>query len=140
MVVNYWAVLAAAIASMVIGSIWYGPLFGKMFMKETGMGDWSKEKQAKMKKSMWVSYVGQFVASLVMFYVLAGIIDAFGRYSLSGGAMTAFMMWLGFVVPIALGDVLWGGKTKMFWLKAGNMLITLLAAGAIIGVMMQSMD
>ena len=30
--VNYLAVLAAAIASMVIGFLWYGPLFGKQYM------------------------------------------------------------------------------------------------------------
>ena len=38
MSVNYWAVFVSAIASMVIGSIWYGPLFGKMFIREMGGG------------------------------------------------------------------------------------------------------
>jgi hypothetical protein len=41
--------------------------------------------------------------------------------------------WLGFVVPIKLGDALWGGKMTMFWLGIGNMLLTLLAGAAIIG-------
>ena len=72
--VNYWAVVASAVASMVIGSIWYGPMFGKMFMKEMGMDKWSKEKQDAMKKTMGVSYLGQFIASLIMFYVVAGYI------------------------------------------------------------------
>lgn len=133
MVVNYWAVLVSAIVSMVIGSIWYGPLFGKMFMHEMGMNSWSKEKQAEMKKKMGASYAGQFVASLVMFYVLAGLIAGFNHQTVNGGLLTALIAWIGFVVPIKLGDAIWGGKATLFWLGIGNMLVTLLAAGAIIG-------
>lgn len=133
MPVNYWAVLVSAIASMIIGSIWFGPLFGKMFMKEMGMDAWSKEKQEKMKKSMGLSYVAQFIASFVMFYVLAGLVGGFGHMTLGGGAMTGAVLWIGFVVPLALGDLIWGGNKKLFWLKVGHMLVTLLAAGAIIG-------
>ncbi len=132
-IVNYWAVLVSAIASMVIGSIWYGPLFGKMFMHEMGMDTWSKEKQATMKKGMGLSYLAQFIASLVMFYVLAGLIEGFGHTSVGGGLLTGFVAWIGFVVPIKLGDAIWGGKAKLFWLSIGNMLVTLLAAGAGIG-------
>ena len=132
--VNYLAVLVSAIASMVVGSIWYGPLFGKKFMREMGMDSWTSEKQAAMKKKMIPSYVLQFVASCVMFYILAGLIASFGHTTFGGGMMTAFIMWIGFVVPIKLGDAIWGGKASLFWLSIGNMLVTLLVAGAIIGV------
>ncbi len=131
--VNYWAVLVAAIASMVIGSVWYGPLFGKLFMKEKGMDTWSKEKQAEMKKKMGMSYLAQFIASFVMFYVLAGLIVGFGKTSLIGGMLTGFIVWFGFVVPLALGEAIWGGKKSLFFLSIGHMLVNLLVAGAIIG-------
>lgn len=131
--VNLLAVLVSAIASMVIGSIWYGPLFGKMFMSAMGMDGWSPEKKASMKKSMALTYVWQFIASLVMFYVLAKITGDLGQMTVNGGLMVAFWVWLGFVVPLKLGDSLWGGKMNLFWLGIGNMLVTLLAAGAIIG-------
>ncbi len=132
--VNYYAVLASAVASMVIGSIWYGPLFGKKFIAEMGMDKWSPEKQAAEKKKMGMTYFLQFVASLLMFYVLAGIIIGFGHATVGGGMMSAFIMWLGFVVPLKLGDAIWGGKMSLFWIGIFNMLVTLLAAGAIIGV------
>ena len=54
--INFWAVLVCAIVSMIVGSIWYGPLFGKLFMREMGMDKWTPEKQAAMKKSMGMSY------------------------------------------------------------------------------------
>ena len=135
MSVNYWAILVCAIVSMVIGSIWYGPLFGKMFMKEMGMDQWTPEKQQAMKKSMGLSYALQFVASLVMFFVLSYLMRGLGQISVQGGIMVALWVWVGFVVPLALGNAIWGGKKTLFWLSIGNMLLTLVASGAIIGAM-----
>lgn len=34
--VNLWAVLAAALSSFVLGGLWYGPLFGKRWLRESG--------------------------------------------------------------------------------------------------------
>ena len=133
MYMSFVAILLAAIASMIIGSIWYGPLFGKMFMHEMGMDGWSSEKQAAMKKSMTATYIWQFVASLVMFFVLDGFMVAFQRVTVMSGLHIAFFAWLGFIVPLKLGDSLWGGKMTLFWLGAGNSLITILVGAVIIG-------
>lgn len=131
--INYWAVLVAAIASMVIGSIWHGPLFGKMFMQAMGMDTWSPEQREKMKKSMVFSYIGQFVASCVMFFVLAWYIVTSVHTGVYGGIANALGLWIGFVVPLAFGNAIWGGKMKLFWINIGGMFFTLLAAGSIIG-------
>ena len=132
--VNFWAVLASAVASMVIGSIWYGPLFGKKFMSAMGMDSWSPEKKAAMKKSMGLTYLWQFLASILMFYVFAWLMGALGAKSAMDGIQAAFWVWLGFIVPLSLGNALWGGKMILFWLGIGNMLLTLGAAGVIIGI------
>src|SRR3989344_1786224 len=95
--VNIWAVLASAVASMVIGSIWYGPLFGKQFMHAMGMDTRSPEKQAEMKKGMAMPYLWQFVASVVMFYVFAWVMGVLGAVDLMAGVQAAFWVWLGFV-------------------------------------------
>jgi hypothetical protein len=131
--INYWSVLASAIASMVIGSIWYGPIFGKKFMQVMGMDKRSPEEVATMQKSMMKLYVLQFIGSMVMFFVLAWYINVNGSANIHSGMLNAFLLWLGFVVPLSLSNALWGGKTTLFWLNIGNMLVTLLAAGAIIG-------
>jgi len=118
---------------MIIGSVWYGPLFGKKYMHEMGMDSWTPEKKAEMKKSMTMSYVGQFIASLVMFYVLAWLMGALNQVSVMGGIQAAFWVWLGFIVPVKLGDALWGGKMSLFWIAIFGNLITLLIVGSIIG-------
>lgn len=131
--VNFLAVLVSVIASMVIGSIWYGPLFGKTFITASGMDKWSPEKQAEEKKKMGITYFGQFLASALMFYVFAWLVAALGVNTPISGIQAAFWVWLGFILPVQYGQQLWGGKMSLFWLGAGNMLLTLSVAGAIIG-------
>ena len=130
---NYWGILASAVVSMVVGSIWYGPLFGKTFRKEMGMDQWSAEKQEAEKKKMGMLYFGQFIASVVMFFVLDWYIVTSVHPGVYGGVANAFGLWLGFVVPLAFGNAIWGGKMKLFWLNIGSMLITMLISGAILG-------
>jgi hypothetical protein len=89
-----------------------------------------------MQKGMWKNYVGQFMASLVMFYVLAWYAVTSIHMGAVGGMENAFGLWLGFVVPLQLSDLLWGGNKTLFWLNIGCMLLTLLAAGAVIGAWM----
>jgi hypothetical protein len=132
--VNYWAVLVSAVASMVVGFLVYGPLFGKQFMSAMGMDKMSPDQQAAMRKSAGLKYFYQFLASLVMFYVLAGLIVwNFPTEGAKGGLIMAFWVWIGFIVPLKFGDSLWGGKMTLFWIGIFNMLVTLLVGGAIIG-------
>lgn len=132
---NYIAVISSAVASMIIGSIWYGPLFGKKFRQLMGMDQWSPEKQNAEKKKMGKLYALQLVASLVMIYVLNVFIDKTGDAGIAGGVSVALWTWIGFVVPVQLGNAIWGGKMQLFYLGAGNMLVTLLAAGIITGAL-----
>jgi hypothetical protein len=50
-----WAVLAAMAASMVVGFIWYGPIWSKQYMRLTGMEGMSEEaKRAGQKEAVEV--------------------------------------------------------------------------------------
>jgi hypothetical protein len=134
--VNIWAVVVAAIASMVIGSIWYGPLFGKMFIRLMGLDQKSPEEQAAMKKGMIWLYVIQFIGSIIMFCILGWVLAEMGdNYAGTSGALhITLLVWLGFIVTTHLGNAIWGGKIKLFWLALGNSLITMVV-GALILVM-----
>src|SRR3989344_6289732 len=100
--INYLAVLVAAIAAIVIGSLWYSPiLFGNIWMKLSGI---TKEKMEKDKKKggMTKLYVVQIVASLVMACVLANLIALLGLTGVVGGIQIAFLVWVGFVLPLLI--------------------------------------
>ena len=127
---NYLAILVSAVLAMVIGSLWYGPIFGKQYMKVMGMDMMTPEMKAAMKKKMWGMYFVQFVLSLVSIYVLA---------YMGASVKMAFWVWLGFVMPTIGSGALWSGKSKsmswsLFFLTAGCNLVTFLAYGWVLSM------
>ena len=142
--INYLAVLACAIASMVLGFLWYGPLFGKLWMSLSGMSP-EQIEACKAKGggggNMMKSYALMFVGSLVMAYVLAYSIVFASAYlnaaGIAGGLMAGFWSWLGFIAPVTLGTVLWEGKSWKLWmLNNAYYLVLLLIMGGILAVWM----
>ena len=127
---NYWAVLVAALAAMVIGMLWYGPLFGKRWMNLAGL---TPKSMKKMKLSPMFAMVLGFVATLVTAYVLSISIGVFKLINLPFALKVAFWLWLGFVAPVQLGVFLWEGKSfKLFVLNTSYNLVSLLAMAAIL--------
>ena len=129
--VNFLAVGGAAIASIVLGFIWYGPLFGKQWMSIMGLKPSDMEK---MKTGVQTSYVGGLVSSLVMSYVLALLIEGMNTSAFYGNAYgLALAIWLGFVATVTLGGVLWENKPWHWWLlNNGYQLLSLLLMAGIL--------
>jgi hypothetical protein len=120
--VNYLAVLVAAIASMVLGWLWYGPLFGKAWMAMSGQKD-----MGKYKGGMGANYFIAYLGSAVTAYGMAYFLSATSATTLSGALMVAFWAWLGFVATVTLGSVLWERQSWSFWfLKNSYNLLSLL--------------
>ena len=121
--INYWAVLAAALANMAVGSLWYGPVFGKTWMGLTGI---TNESMKSMKLSAKQAVAGGFVVSLVMAYVLAMFIFIYGAVSASGALELGFWIWLGFLASTSISSFLWEGKPfKLFVLNAAEQLVAI---------------
>ena len=130
--VNLLAVIAATIVSIIIGFVWYGPLFGKAWAKEQGWSD--ADMEAKKKEGMVKSYGIMTIGSLVSAYILAQFVASTNSFGAWEGAMVGFWAWLGFAAPIMLSAVLWEGKSwKLYQLNVGYQLITWLIMGAILG-------
>jgi len=126
MEINYLAILVSGIASIVIGGLWYGPLFGKQWMKMAGIECDPATITAQQKAMMWKGYVVTFLASLVMAYVFASTLAAFGAAGASMALQGAFWIWVGFFVPVALSPILWEQKPwKMFFINIGHSLVSL---------------
>jgi hypothetical protein len=135
--VNYLAVFFAGVLSMIVGSLWYGPIFGKSWARLGGMTP--EKMEAAKAKGVAKSYVLMFIGSLLMSYVLAhALIFASAFMKTSGvpaGLMVGFFNWLGFIAPVTLGVVLWEGKSWKLWiLNNGYYLISLLFMGVLLAV------
>jgi hypothetical protein len=129
--INYWAVLMGGIASMIVGGLWYGPLFGKIWQRESGITD---EMMAGAKtKGVAKSYIFMFIFALISTYILAHFIAIQEVTSIAGALSLALWAWLGFQVPIHIGSVLWDMKSmKLFMINALYSIVTLMISGIII--------
>jgi hypothetical protein len=57
------AIVVAAVSTFIIGAIWYGPLFGKIWMNEMGFTE-EDLKQANMVKIYGIAFVLEFIIAL----------------------------------------------------------------------------
>ena len=133
--VNLWSVLVAAIATMVVGFLWYSPvLFARPWMIAMGYDPDDKAKIAEMQKSAGPLYGIAMLASLLSAFVLGKVIDGLTINTAIYGLKVAFAVWLGFVATVQLTDTLFGKKPiKLFLINTGYQLVCYLAMGAIIG-------
>ncbi len=131
--INYWSVLVAAVSNMIIGSVWYSPiLFGKKWMKLMGK---SKEDMEREKKGVDKLYLMMFVGALVTAYVMAHFINYVSAYDAWGGAQLGIWIWLGFVMTINLGAVLFEKRpTGLYWINNFYYLVSLTLMGIILAV------
>jgi len=131
--INYLTVLAAAVVSMVIGFLWYGPIFGKAWMQLMKI-DKKKMDEAK-KKGMAKSYAVMFISALIMNYVLAHFVKYLGSKTFMDGMQAGFWLWLGFIATVQIGIVLWEGKpVKLYLINAAHYLVALMVTGGILAI------
>ena len=133
--VQMWAVALAAVATMVVGFLWYSPLlFARPWMVAMGYDPDDKAKLAEMQKGAGVMYSIALVASLVSAFVLAKILVGMTIASPLYGMKVAFAVWLGFVATVQLTDKLFGQRpTKLFLINTGYQLVCYLVMGVILG-------
>jgi len=120
--VNYWAVIIAAVVSFFVSWIWYGPLFGNMWMRLSG---YTKKNMTKdQKKGMGGKMVTALIAQLAMAFVVAVLISSIGISEITDVIFFAFLLWLGLIASIMIGSVLWDGKPMaLFWLNSVHWLV-----------------
>lgn len=130
--VNYLAILVAALVNMAVGFVWYGPLFGKTWMKLVGI---SKEDIAAQKSKLPMLYGGMFLVTLIFVYVMAHFVQIGGAATAVDGSLIGFWAWFGFVATTSLGGYTFSGRPLKLWkLENGHHLINFLITGALLAV------
>lgn len=137
-VVNYFAVLLAAVATMALGFLWYSPfLLGKQWMKERGFTQESLKKAQKEMGSLYgISFVVSLITATVLFHVMTFSENFYQYPMLSTGVMSAFWMWLGFVMPVQATATIFGNKNwKLLGIDTGYQFASLIVMGVILAVL-----
>ncbi len=137
--INYGVVLAATVASLVAGGVWYA-LFGKILIK---LRELTAAEQEQAKKHQGIMFGSGFVLTLVtalaLYYVVAMAQHFYGTSAAASGWVVALGMYAGFVVPVQAGHIVFGNyghmlkKIKLFGINTGAQLVGMLAMGLVIG-------
>ncbi len=134
--VNYLAVFLAALASMVVGSIWYAQsVFGKTWARLAKI-----KMDRKVKASEMAVLLGStFVASLVTAFVLAHVSflsNAYFKHDFLQDALTtAFWLWLGLTAArVFVHDAFESRPWRLTLITAAHELVTLEVMALIIGL------
>lgn len=129
--INLLAVALCAAASMAIGFVWYGPLFGKAWQREWGLSD------EAMKDANMVMIFGGFVAlNLFAAYILGHVLATYGHPAVATSAMIGFGVGLGFVATAIGGNYLFARKSlKLFMIDGGYWTVLYTVMGVIFGAL-----
>lgn len=131
--VNFVGAIVAAVLAMVIGFIWYGPLFGKEWARLQGK---DMEKMKKESGNMGMMYGIAFVGALVSAFVFGVFINSLGAKTAVDGAMVGLWAWVGFLLPVTgMNAMFMGSNKKLFYIDVFHHLVGFLVIGAVMGVL-----
>jgi mannitol-specific phosphotransferase system IIBC component len=130
--INWLAVIVSGAAAMMIGFIWYGPLFGMAWKKANKFTE-KDMKNMKITPKMAMSF--GTINSFVMAIFLALIISALNSGSLVNGILVGLVLWVGIAVTTRVNSVIFEQRPlSLFIINAGYDLVTILVMGIILSV------
>ncbi len=129
--VNWLILGAVVIVQYVIGALWYSVFFNKQWIEiNHPEGAPSKEEMAKLEKEAMPLYAVQLVLTIITVSVQAYFIGL----QPSNWLMISSLIWLGFIFPTVVQDIIWSNpknkkKTLQIFILVLNYLVTILFAG-----------
>lgn len=131
---NYWAILVAAIATFMLGGAWYTALFGKLWVQLNGYSD-EKVAQMKAQRPPPLFFGVMIISYLLLAFVVAILVTAFGLNSAGQGAILGLLLWLG--PAVAIGLTSWVASDRRLGVYAIDLsyqLVFLVMTGVILAV------
>jgi hypothetical protein len=127
--INWFAVIAAAVANMILGYVYYHPrVLGTRWMALMG-------KSMADVASAGMAYAYTAVGALVAAFVLAQFIRWSDSYTALSGAFIGAVGWLGFTATATFADYVFSGRPWGLWsIQNGYQVLGFALMGAIIGV------
>jgi uncharacterized protein DUF1761 len=133
-IINYLAVLVAAIAGWLVGAIWYGVL-GRPWMAALGWTAADMTSPDGRRRVPVGPMIVAFIAQLIMALMLAGIIGHMGEPNPTIGVVSGVLVWIGFVITtIAVNNAFQKRKAMLTIIDGGHWLAVLVVQGIIIGL------
>lgn len=133
--ISYITTLIAGLAGLAVGFVWYAPwAFGKLWMKSKGLTP-ELIHTRDAEKSMILVWSSMTLSTLVTAFILAALFNSLIVTTVGGIFLVALCVWIGFVVPVKLGDYHFGGDTFVsFLISVGQQLAAIIVMSLVIGI------
>ncbi len=129
--INYWAVLVSAVATFMVGGLWYGLLFAKKWVAVHGF---SEDQVAAMQKKQGRNFGIFFVGDLIMGVIVSLLVINLDVTTAAGGAGLAFFVWLGISATTgAAKNAAYNKSLVAYAIDTCHELVALVVMGLIIG-------
>lgn len=114
----------------IIGSLWYGPLFGKAWMAEIG------KTPDDLKAGQVPAMASAFIANFIAATILSATLVRFQTASVGEALVYGFLLWLAFTGGQQfMADRFHIRSIKLSLINGGITLLTFLAMAAVIQLM-----
>ena len=130
MQIKLFAILAATVASYVLGSLWY-LILGKSWRAAVG---WTETNPSYRPTGLElvIALLGQLVLALA----LSGLIAHMSTASVKMGMITAMAVAFGFILPTLATNVIFQRRSRsLIWQDGRHWLIVLFTQGIVIGAL-----
>ena len=126
--VNWLAVLVETVVSMALSALWYGPLFGQLWLRLIGKSEDELESDPTM-------YIKTALAALIaMIFLNLGVV-AFGASGFLSGMLVAVLIFVGFGATATFVYTTFEGPTEKVWfLYAAYQLVIYLIMGGVFAI------
>ena len=125
--INWLAIIVATACNFVLGGLWYGPLFGKAWMREQGFSE-EDLKGANFALIYGTSFVLGFVASVILAMFLGAESD------LVFGLAAGLFIGIGWVATSIGTNYLFERSTmRLFLINSGYHTVRFAVVGMILG-------
>ena len=129
--VNWLAILVAGLVPLVVGFLWYGPIFGKRWLALMETTAEEIQKDFNPLKTHGTS----FVLSLVTAYILAQFLATMGGGGAMAGVHLGLLVTIGFVLNVGHQGVAYEQrKPGIFMLNLGYNGVALIGQAVILAV------
>jgi hypothetical protein len=128
-------ILLAAIAAWIFGAIYYGILCNAWVAAQGKTMDQVKAENAGMSTAAKTApFVLSFIAEIIMASALSGILFHVGIYTVTAGAFSGLMCWVGFVLTtIVVNNAYTFRRPMLTAIDSAHWLGVLVIIGAILG-------
>lgn len=134
MEVNWIAIIVAALIPMVMGFLWYGPIFGKQWQSSMGFSD-EDLKSGNMPVIFGISFVMAILMAMGIFFFIEGMHEAGGGsfHTFKHGALHGAMVSIFFSIPVLVSNSLFQkNNAKNILINIGYWVVTSALMGGIL--------